>query len=142
MMGYKNYFCFVFLSFVLLGCAKPDFASKTSRDICIGLLTLPNANFWQQDRRRELRARGENCSAYHAEAQQRLRAERQFDNAIRALSVMGGGSNPAPTNQGSGVVGFLKGETISGTNKICYYDRLGSGYALTIPFTSLCPLTH
>tara|TARA_B100001109_G_C18563651_1_gene335423 strand:- start:5 stop:286 length:282 start_codon:yes stop_codon:yes gene_type:complete len=36
---------------------------------------------------------------------------------------------------------FHKGERMSGMNKICYYDCLGSEYAITISSTSLCPLT-
>lgn len=36
---------------------------------------------------------------------------------------------------------FLKGERISGFNKLCFYDCLGSEYAITIGSTSLCPLT-
>ena len=142
MVSYKNLVRLGFLSFVLSGCAAPNFASYDTRKLCMSYLTYPSHNIWQNHRKRELSARGENCSAYYAAAQQRLKAERQFDNAIRALSVMGGSNNLAPTTPASGAVGFLKSETISGTNKICYYDRLGSGYALTIPRTSLCPLTH
>ena len=41
----------------------------------------------------------------------------------------------------SGPVGFKTGETISGFNKICYYNKLGSVYTINIPNTSLCPLT-
>ena len=36
---------------------------------------------------------------------------------------------------------FLKGERVSGMNKICYYDCLGSEAAITIGATQLCPLT-
>lgn len=39
------------------------------------------------------------------------------------------------------VVCFLKGEQISGMNKICYYDCLGSAAAITISAVELCPLT-
>ena len=38
-------------------------------------------------------------------------------------------------------VGYLTGEMLSGTNKICYYNSMGSTIALTISATSLCPLT-
>lgn len=38
-------------------------------------------------------------------------------------------------------MGFLKGEKISGMNKICYYDVLGSIYTLNIRSVELCPLT-
>ncbi len=36
---------------------------------------------------------------------------------------------------------FLTGEQTSGLNKICYYDCLGSGAAITIKAYQLCPLT-
>ena len=36
---------------------------------------------------------------------------------------------------------FKTGEETSGTNKICYYDCLGSAAAITISSVSLCPLT-
>jgi hypothetical protein len=36
---------------------------------------------------------------------------------------------------------YGKGEATSGSNKICYYDCLGSAAAITIPAVSLCPLT-
>lgn len=36
---------------------------------------------------------------------------------------------------------FKKSEEISGMNKICYYDCLGSGAAITIKSHELCPLT-
>jgi hypothetical protein len=35
---------------------------------------------------------------------------------------------------------LFKGEQISGTNKICYYDCLGSIFAITIDGLQLCPL--
>jgi len=36
---------------------------------------------------------------------------------------------------------FLTGEQISGMNKICYYNHLGSKVAITIKSTQLCPLS-
>lgn len=36
---------------------------------------------------------------------------------------------------------FLKGEQVSGMNKICYYEHLGSVIAITIGSTELCPLS-
>ncbi len=39
------------------------------------------------------------------------------------------------------VMCFSTGEQISGMNKICYYDCLGSAYAITISSVALCPLT-
>lgn len=45
-----------------------------------------------------------------------------------------------PSQQG--VQGFYKSETVSGMNKICFYDRLGSTVALTISSVSICPLSY
>jgi hypothetical protein len=36
---------------------------------------------------------------------------------------------------------FNSGEQISGMNKICFYNCLGSGAAITIGATELCPLS-
>ncbi len=36
---------------------------------------------------------------------------------------------------------YLSGQSQSGFNRICYYDCLGSTFALTIKSTQLCPLT-
>ena len=38
------------------------------------------------------------------------------------------------------VICLFRGEQISGTNKICYYDCQGSTYAITIDGLKLCPL--
>jgi hypothetical protein len=38
------------------------------------------------------------------------------------------------------VICLFKGEQISGRNKICYYDCLGSTFAITIDGLQLCPL--
>ena len=38
--------------------------------------------------------------------------------------------------------GFLKSESVSGMNKICYYDVLGDVYTLNIKSNELCPLTY
>ena len=36
---------------------------------------------------------------------------------------------------------FFKGEQISGLNKICFYDCVGSTVAINISATSICPLS-
>ena len=38
--------------------------------------------------------------------------------------------------------GYLKSEEVSGMNKVCYYDVLGSIYTLNIKSYALCPLSH
>lgn len=39
-------------------------------------------------------------------------------------------------------MGFLKGEQVSGMNKICFYDVLGSTMTLNIKSYGICPVTH
>lgn len=39
------------------------------------------------------------------------------------------------------VMCFATGEQVSGMNKICYYDCLGSAKAITIKSFELCPLS-
>jgi len=51
------------------------------------------------------------------------------------------GNTGTSYNSSSSVVGFKTGERISGFNKICFYNKLGSVYTINIPSTSLCPLT-
>ena len=38
--------------------------------------------------------------------------------------------------------GFLIGEKVSGLNRICYYDVLGSTYTLNVPAYEICPVTY
>jgi len=38
-------------------------------------------------------------------------------------------------------IAFLKYERVSGMNKICVYDHLGSEVAITIKAIELCPLS-
>lgn len=47
---------------------------------------------------------------------------------------------PKPT-EALALTCFYTDERVSGMNKICYYDCLGSAAAITINATSLCPLT-
>lgn len=67
----------------------------------------------------------------------------EVDSAVQSLNILNSSiqhqtnSYSQPSQVGRG---FLKSESISGINKICFYDRLGSGYAITIKATQLCPL--
>lgn len=53
-----------------------------------------------------------------------------------AAPVMSFAAPTAPT-----ITCFSRGERQSGMNKICFYDCLGSGHAVTQSAVSLCPLT-
>jgi len=64
---------------------------------------------------------------------------------LAAAVVSGLTTTPAPmTKMPSNEVAMMcmkKGEYISGMNKICIYDCLGSDTAITIGSVALCPLT-
>lgn len=47
----------------------------------------------------------------------------------------------SPVPRGGQVTCFARGEEMSGMNKVCYYDCLGSARAVTQSAVSLCPLT-
>ena len=46
-----------------------------------------------------------------------------------------------PTMVANATTCFYQYEQISGMNKICYYDCLGSAMAITISSVKLCPLS-
>lgn len=46
-----------------------------------------------------------------------------------------------PSSLQFAVLCFKSGEQQSGMNKICYYDCLGSTFAITIGAAQLCPLS-
>ena len=61
-----------------------------------------------------------------------------------ALSAAGNINRITPANPtpGTGPTAFYIREQISGLNKICYYNELGSVRAITIQNTQICPLTY
>jgi hypothetical protein len=70
--------------------------------------------------------------------------------ALLSLAVLPGGQldkidgqfTPVPrSSELAYVTCFKSGEQISGMNKICFYNCLGSGVAITISALQLCPLT-
>jgi hypothetical protein len=62
-------------------------------------------------------------------------------NTARILAAgLGGAANSYQPTGGSSGAGFLKSSYVSGFNRICVYDQLGSELAVTIGSTQLCPL--
>lgn len=60
--------------------------------------------------------------------------------AALALSVLANTPAETPRNELAAVC-FKSGEQLSGMNKICYYNCMGSTVAITISSVQLCPLT-
>jgi hypothetical protein len=62
------------------------------------------------------------------------------DRAIQTLQqLQGAGSRSSPNQSG---VAVLKRSYISGKNRICVYDRVGSEDVITISATAICPLAR
>lgn len=101
---------------------------------------------------RELHRRGENCRQHlptiqarmqarataEAEHQKRLEDIDRYLAAQKAQQAAQQAANPPPQQ----ATAFYKRDYISGVNRICVYDRLGSQYVVTIAVTQICPLTQ
>ena len=94
---------------------------------------------------RELDSRNETCQAYAG----LLQARQQQNQALmlQGLKLMQQGQprplyTSPPVGGGSAVgMAFLKGQYVSGVNRICMYDRLGSAVSITVSSTQICPLS-
>lgn len=130
--------------FLLLGCAATpqDFARTDEMTLCMRYLTLPSYNIHQQSRAIAIRQRGIDCSKYYGAANARIRADQNFETMLNHISNQGSGGNttnrPAPQ---STTTCFYRSEARSGMNKICYYNCLGSAYAITIGAAQICPIS-
>jgi len=80
----------------------------------------------------EVRRRGLNCSTIYSYS-----GTGSLDRTIRVLQ---GIQNQQQTRNARGVALYSR-EYRSGLNKICVYNRLGSGEAYTFKATDICPLS-
>ena len=66
-----------------------------------------------------------------------------LNQMLLGLSMIQGATTPTTslgsTNQ---AVGFFQYDYVSGTNRLCYYDRLGSTVVKTIGAAQICPLSY
>ena len=69
-------------------------------------------------------------------------AERQarFNNALLGLAILNSGTTTGTTTQTQQPAGFLSFDVMSGMNRICFYDQLGSLNTKTIGAAEICPL--
>ncbi len=84
----------------------------------------------------EVARRGINCGAIY----QYGGGTQGLEQGLRMMQ-----GQPATSQTSGGAAkgtAFLKSESKSGLNKICYYDRTGSVYAITIASTEICPLSQ
>jgi len=68
--------------------------------------------------------------------------ERQarFNNALLGLAILNSGTTSGTTTQTQQPAGFLSFNVVSGMNRICFYDQLGSLNTKTIGAAEICPL--
>jgi len=141
---------------ILPGCAemygKPEdreAANRATADyvLCEKLIVQTGApseirNEWAL----ELQRRSVNCEQYAASIHATAQRDMESSNELIRIGqeMMQPKPLPGTPPQGGGVatgMGFYKREYISGHNKICIYNRLGSEVAITIGAAQLCPLS-
>lgn len=92
----------------------------------------------------ELQRRGENCSQYAALISSQAQADQeQLKLGLQLLSPPLPPPPPAPTGLVGGSSldrGTFVRSVVSGANRICYYNRMGSAVVITIPSLQFCPL--
>jgi hypothetical protein len=126
---------------VLTGCAATarDYMNTAEQKLCMDYLTFPSYNIHQPAREEALRIRGINCASYGGAAGARIRANQNFENALRGLANQPS-YQPTPSSSPRTSCFFTRDVT-SGMNKICYYNCVGSGHAITVGAAQICPLT-
>jgi hypothetical protein len=138
----------IFAVFVLSGCAgSPLHTSSLSPHqltqldnytLCKGA-TPREAYYPAQSVLNEVQRRGLNCSSVYTYG-----GTAHLDAAAAALGAMsrqGQQRSITPGGRAQGTA-FLRSQSISGLNRICVYDRMGSAYVMTIAASEVCPLSQ
>ena len=130
--------------------AAEDLSKMSTERLCSKFGNPASKLFMRPDVREEIDRRGATyCTDPNYIAAKRAEAQRQADALIELgdrLKAMDNNRRQSftpsyPSAPGT-AVGFYVREQISGTNKICYYNRMGSAVALTIASFQLCPPTY
>jgi outer membrane murein-binding lipoprotein Lpp len=131
---------------LVTGCAsvqevKQANVHMSSYQLCMKLAANPLAmDNIRQGWRELIQERGDSCGPYAAEMEMaNARANANISGLAASLSA----PRPmAPSPQQVQGRGFLKVQFVQGFNRICVYDDLGSAVHVTIPSTSICPLSR
>ncbi|MFM7011182.1 MAG: hypothetical protein ACKO0Z_17970 [Betaproteobacteria bacterium] len=130
--------------------AAEDFSKVSTERLCSKYANPSSKLFMRPDVADEIVRRGAGyCMDPSYIAAKRAERERQADalmdlsNQLRAADNNRRGTMvpnyPSPAGSARG---FYLSEVISGMNKICYYNRVGSTVALTISAAQACPPTY
>ena len=90
-------------------------------------------------------SKGIDCAAHLPTVQARIAARgSSFDRNMQLLMLGNQIANQRPALPAPAAVqptGFLKRQYLSGQNRVCIYNQMGSEYAVTIGATAICSLS-
>lgn len=128
-MRYRNLGLTLICAFGLSGCAAQ--IVQASQNACAGYGFTVGTDAYAQCVQQEVACR--DAAINEAFVRAGAAMQQPVQQPYQQPQPVGGG-----TAQG---VAFLKGSYVSGMNRVCLYNRLGSAVAITIGATQLCPLT-
>jgi len=146
MLGMKN--IFIMLTLLLFsGCMSTQEAAKyydnlSAQELCMSYLTSPSHNIYQSDRQRSIYRRGIDCAAYGAAANAQVNRTQAFQQSLENLSRSLDRSSGYSTPSSPRVIGMLRGSTVSGLTRICYYNSPMGITTLNISSAGICPLSN
>jgi len=128
------------VALLVVGCASTpqSYMNTPEVKLCMDYLTFPSYNIHQSSRAQAIQMRGIDCRPYAAAAGARNQANQNFENTLRGLSNQ---QSPNLPSQSRGTSCNFTRSVVSGMNRICYYNCVGSGHAMTVGAAEICPLT-
>ena len=131
----------VALSILSAGCASTaqTYMKTPEAELCMNYLTFPSYNIHQSSRAAAIQMRGIDCRPYAGAASARNQANQNFENSLRGMANQQPYQSATP--KAAGMSCNFTRSTVSGMNKICFYNCVGSGHAMTVGAAELCPLT-
>jgi len=126
---------------VLCGCASNEeilsgMRNQSDRELCMDYMTLPSMNFQHSHRAHVIKERRLDCWKFGNVNQERDNADERFQKGLDRLARP---QQQYPTS--NGISCHYTRDVISGMNKICYYNCVGSAHAVTVGAANICPLT-
>ena len=110
--------------------AAVKFDQQSSKELCMNFLSLPDYNYWYEDRKASIIRRNIDCSPYAADAYKKAKALNALEGTLSTLSQQ----QPTTSTGTSLSTGFTK---------VCNYpNAMGGPKALTVSSTSICPVKY
>jgi hypothetical protein len=137
----RKYGFFLACLAALSGCGSTQkYMSQSEAELCTNHLSLPSFNVYQAARREAISRRGLDCSPYAANAEEIADARNRAAWAGVAKMGLQTLSQPNNTTNYSNTSSMLiVKSTVSGMNRLCYYNQAGSAFGLTVGAADVCP---